>query len=87
MSPVWVNGKILETYSKKIEKWKPAPIPEPKIWGACPECGKDIYENRSYWVLPEGFLCVDCAVPYAEQRIGFIAPAGFEEWLGLALEG
>jgi hypothetical protein len=87
MSPVWVNGKFLdETPSKKIEKWKPVPQ-ELKVWRACPECGQNIYENRSHWVLPTGFVCTDCSVPYCEQGIGFIAPAGFEEWLGLALEG
>jgi hypothetical protein len=49
---MWVNGKILTTYSKKIEKWQSPPEKEKILWGLCP-CGEVIHEGDSVGMYGE----------------------------------
>lgn len=62
MSPTWVNGRFLdESPNKKIEKWKPVPPKEKKLWGTC-SCGELIYEGDSVGMVAdhERVVCYSC---------------------------
>ena len=71
MSPVWVNGLVLASDSKKAEAWTPAPKKGKVFWKSCPDCGSAIYEMTSYWHMPDRFVCIGCYLPYYEMGIGF----------------
>ena len=58
MSPVWVNGKMLDTSQPKAEKWSPIPRQDKVLWGLC-KCGEVIYEGDSVGMKGD-HQCVVC---------------------------
>lgn len=61
MSPVWVNGKFLNTSQPKAKNWTPAAPKEKVLYGLCP-CGEVICEGDSVGMYGnhERVVCYQC---------------------------
>jgi len=43
--------------------------PEPTVVGQCEECGEDLHAGQRVYATPDGILCGDCLVMFAEDYV------------------